>query len=123
MNLENLYTTRIQKTYDEDQVGILSVLQANRGSTVKLINYYQGLPLSYPATIVAVERGTVDFDGKSEQAFIIDLNRATFIRSPLFTHDVFARVQYINIKKQAASFIDFSYVEIMAERRNFIRMS
>ncbi len=123
MNIDNLYTTRIQKTYDEDQAEIVAILKANKTGTVKLINYYKGLPLSYPATIVAVERGSLDLNVKGEQAVIIELSRSTFIRSPLFKHDVFAQVQYVNVKKQAASFNKFSYVEIMAERRSFLRMA
>ena len=33
-----------------------------------------------------------------------------------------AQAQYVNVKKQAATFVKFSYVEIMAERRNFVRV-
>ena len=123
MNLTDLYSTRIQKTFDEDQAEIVSILKANPKKVVKLINFYKGLPLSYPATIDSVDRGTVDLDVQAEQAFAIEKNRAAFIRSPLFKHDVLAHLQYVNIKKKAATFAKFSYVEVMAERRNFIRMA
>jgi hypothetical protein len=122
MNIADLYSTRIQKSFDDDSEEIVTILKANPKRVLKLINYYKGLPLSYPATVASVERGTVDLDVKAEQAFTIEHSRSTFIRSPLFKHDVFAHVLYVNIKKQAASFVKFSYVEIMAERRNFIRL-
>lgn len=122
MNISDLYSTRIQKTFDEDHEEIVSILKANPKKLLKLITYYKGLPLSYPATVTSIDRGAVDIEVKEEQAFTIEQSRSAFIRSPLFKHDVFAQVQYVNIKKKAAFFIKFSYVEIMAERRNFIRM-
>jgi hypothetical protein len=123
MNIDDLYSTRIQKTFDEDHAEIVTILKANPKKVLKLINYYKGLPLSYPATVTSIDRGAVDLDVRAEQAFVIEESRSTFIRSSLFKHDVFAQVQYVNIKKHAAFFVKFSYVEIMAERRNFIRMS
>jgi hypothetical protein len=122
MNIADLYSTRIQKTFDEDHAEIVSILKANPRQALKLITYYKGLPLSYPANIAAIERDTIDLDVKGEQAFTIEQSRSAFIRSSLFKHDVFAQVLYVNVKKQAASFVKFSYVELMAERRNFIRL-
>jgi hypothetical protein len=123
MNITDLYSTRIQKTFDDDQAEIVSILKANPKKTLKLINYYKGLPLYYPATIVSIDRGTLDLDIKAEQAFAIEKSRSVFIRSPLFKYDVFAQAQFVNIKKRAVSLVKFSYVEIMAERRNFIRVA
>jgi hypothetical protein len=122
MNIADLYSTRIQKTFDEDQAEIVSILKANINKKFKLINYYKGMPLSYPATLTSVERGVADFDVQAEQAFAIEQSRFAFIRSPLFKHDVFAEIQYVNVKKRAALFVKFFYVEILAERRNFIRL-
>jgi hypothetical protein len=122
MNITDLYSTRIQTTFDDDHAEILAILKAAPKKVIKLINYYKGLPLSYPATIISIERGIVDLDVQQEQAFTIERNRSAFLRSPLLKHDVFAQAQYVNIKKKAATFVKFAYVEIMAERRNFIRM-
>jgi len=122
MNIIDLYSTRIQKSFDEDQAEIVSILKANINKKFKLINYYKGMPLSYPATLTTMDRGAADFDVQAEQAFAIEQSRFAFIRSPLFKHDVFAEMQYVNVKKCAAVFTKFSYVEIMAERRNFIRL-
>ncbi len=122
MDISDLYSTRIQKSFDEDQAEILSILQANPSAKLKLINYYKGIPLSYPATIASVNRGIVDLDVQDVQAFSIEHARSTFIRSPLFKHDLFAQAQYVNVRKKAATFVKFCYVEIMAERRNFVRV-
>ena len=122
MNISDLYHTRIMKTFDDDNTEIISLLKSSPQKMLKLINYFKGLPLSYPATIRSVDRGIVDLDVQAEQAFTSEQTRSVFSRSPLFKHDVFAQAQYVNIRKKAATFAKFSYVEIMAERRNFIRM-
>lgn len=122
MDITDLYSTRIQQTFDDDQAEIIAIFKANPKASLKLINYYKGLPLNYSASIASVDRGTVDLDVQAEQAFTIEQGRYTFIRSPLFKHDLFAQAQYVNVKKRAATFTKFSYIEIMAERRNFIRM-
>lgn len=123
MNISDLYSTRIQKTFDDDQVDILALLRANLNKQVKLINYYNGLPVSYTATIAAVDRNTLDLDVQPEQAYVMEQIRSVFIRSPLLSHDVFAHVQYVNVRKGAATLTKLCYVEIMAEHRNFLRMA
>jgi hypothetical protein len=123
MNISDLYSTRIQKSFDEDQEEIISILKKAPSNTVlKLINYFKGMPVSYSATINSVDRNNVDLDIQGEQAFTVEHCRSVFIRSPLFKHDVFAQAQYVNIKKRAATLTKLSYVEIVAEKRNFIRV-
>ena len=123
MNISDLYSTRIQKSFDEDQEEIISILKSAPPKTVlKLINYFKGMPVSYSATINSVDRNNVDLDIQGEQAFTVEHCRSVFIRSSLFKHDVFAQAQYVNIKKRAATLTKLSYVEIVAEKRNFIRV-
>ena len=122
MNISDIYSARIQHSFDYDMMEILSIFKANPHKMIRLINYYKGLPLSYAATIVSTDRGAVDFAVTAEQAYAIGKDRYAFIRSPLFKHDLFARAQHVNVKNMAVSLVKFSYVEIMAERRNFIRM-
>lgn len=122
MNVLDLYSTRIQKTFDEDHDEIVAICKANPKATLKLINYYKGLLLSYPATIAGLDRGVLDLDLQAEQAFTVEHGRYVFIRSPLFKFDLFAQAQYVNVRKKAASFVKLCYVEIMAERRNFLRL-
>jgi len=124
MNITDLYSTRIQKSFDDDQDDIIAILKAAPPKTVlKLINYFKGMPVSYSATINSIDRNNVDLDIQGEQAFTVEQCRSAFIRSPLFKFDVFAQAQYVNIKKRAATFTKLSYVEIVAEQRNFIRIN
>ncbi len=125
MDFTNLYTTKIENSIDDDLQQILETFRGliKRGKTgVKLINYYQGLPICFPATLVSVDYEILDLDIHPQQAVAIERDHYTFIRCEEFKHDICARVQYVNVKKRAASLMKFFYVEIMAEQRNSIRL-
>jgi hypothetical protein len=125
LNFTHLYTTRIENTIDDDLQHILATFKEliNKGKTgIKLINYYQGLPLCYPATMVSVDREILDLDINPQQAVAIQREHYTFIRHNAFKHDVCAHVQYVNVKRRAVSLKNFFFVEIMAEQRNSIRL-
>lgn len=125
MDFSFLYSTRIEKSYDDDQEQIVACFRElfKQGKTrVSLVNYYKGLPLSYPATIAVVDRGVLELDIHPQQAVAIDKDRYAFIRCPAFSHVVGAHVQYVNVRKQAATLKGFFFAELMAERRNAIRL-
>lgn len=126
MDISSLYHTAIEKSYDEDHAKIVETLQdlIKQGKTnVKLVNFYQGLPLAFPATLVSISHATLDMDLHQQQAVAISHDRFTFIRCSAFKHDVGAHVRYINLRKQAVSVDRFFFAEIMAERRNTVRLS
>lgn len=126
MDHSYLYSTRIQKTFDEDLEDILSIFRQeflkHTKFEIRLINYHKGLPVSYPAKVVGVERDTIELDVYPQQAVTLSDYRYTFVRSKLFKYDLYANVQYVNIKKGAASLRKLNYVEIMAEKRNYVRL-
>jgi hypothetical protein len=127
MDHSYLYSTRIQNTFDEDQAEILSLFREELARHPKfqitLINYYHGLPVSCPAHIISIEKDMIDLDVAPYQAFTMRDHHYTFIRSKVLKHDVHANVQYVNINRRAASLRKLCYVEIMAERRDYIRLS
>lgn len=126
MDHSYLYSTRIEKSFDEDQAEILDIINHElaicSSLNVRLINYYKGLPISYPARIVAVEKGILDLDVLPHQLFTMLESRYTFIRSKALKHDVYATVQYANIKRRAVSLRKLCYVEILAEQRDYLRL-
>lgn len=125
MDFSFLYSTRIETNYDDDQAQILACFRdlLKQGKTrVSLVNYYKGLPISYPATIAVVDRDVLELDIHPQQAVAIDKDRYAFIRCPAFSHVVGAHVHYVNVRKQAASLKGFFFAELMAERRNAIRL-
>ncbi len=126
MDFTSLYSTRIQTNFDDDLAGILKVFHGCRGSKadsqVILTNYYKGLPITYPATILGVDRGNLDLEVNMQQAVAIAADRYTLIRSKLFPHALAAHVQYVNIKKHIASLNKLCFVEVLAERRAAVRL-
>ena len=62
----NIYSTRIVKSFDEDQAEIFAdlknALAGNKLPPLKLINYFKGLPLIYTATVATIERNMLDLD-------------------------------------------------------------
>lgn len=126
MDFTSLYNTRIKTSFDDDQVAILKTflekISVKDGSKVTLTNYYKGLPISYPATVLGVERGNLDIDVNPQQAVAIASDRYTLIRSKLFSDLIVAHVQYVNIKKHVASLNKFCFVEVLAEKRAAVRL-
>jgi c-di-GMP-binding flagellar brake protein YcgR len=125
MDLSRLYSTRIKKSFDDDMADIVLWLKeaaAKGNNDLRLVNYYKGLPLCYPAQIVSVDRDTLELDIHQQQAVAIDRDRQTFIKCKGMADCILANAQYVNISKQAASLQRFTFVEIMAERRNAIRL-
>lgn len=126
MDFTSLYSTRIQTTFDDDQANILKTFLGNHttkdGAKVALTNYYKGLPITYPATILGVERGNIDLDVNVQQAVAIASDHYTLIRSKLFLHPIVAHVQYVNIKKHIVSLNKLSFVEVLAEKRAAVRL-
>ena len=127
MDHSYLYSTRIESTFDDDQAEILSIftheLSRRSKCQITLINYHHGLPVSCPAQIIGIEKDVIDLDVSPYQAFTMKDQHYTFIRSNVLKHDVHAHVQYVNLKRRAASLQKFSYGEIMAERRKFVRLA
>jgi hypothetical protein len=127
MDFTSLYSTRIQTTFDDDQAAILKLflekITTKDGSKVTLTNYYKGLPIMYPATVVGVERGNLDLDVNSQQAVAISSDHYTLIRSKLFPFPIVAHVQYVNIRKHAVSLNKLCFVEVLAEKRAAVRLN
>ncbi|MFA7404864.1 MAG: PilZ domain-containing protein [Pelobacteraceae bacterium] len=127
MDFTSLYSTRIQTTFDDDQAEILKTFlekyPTKDGSKVSLTNYFRGLPITYPATILGVERGNIDLDVNPQQAVAIASDHYTLIRSSLFPNPIVAHVQYVNIKRHVASVNKLCFVEVLAEKRAAVRLS
>ena len=126
MDFTSLYSTRIQATFDDDLAVILKTFHEKRDSKldsqVTLANYYKGLPITYPAKILGVDRGNLDLDVNPQQAVAIATDRYTLIRSKLFPFAMAAHVQYVNVKKHIVSLNKLCFVEVLAEKRAAVRL-
>ena len=121
-----LYSTRIQKTFDEDQADILEIFRTafarNPKLPIHLVNYYKGLPISYKAKIAGIDKNAMDLDINPKQAVAISTEHYTFIKCKLFKYDILAQSQYVNVRRKAVLLSKFCYVEIMAESRKHLRL-
>ncbi|MDD2541393.1 MAG: PilZ domain-containing protein [Desulfuromonadaceae bacterium] len=126
MDFTSLYSTRIQTSFDDDQAAILKAFHdkctSKNGSKVSLTNYFNGLPITYPAVVLGVERGSLDLDVNPQQAIAMASDHYTLIRSALFPDPLVAHVQYINIRKHVASVTKLCFVEVLAEKRAAVRL-
>lgn len=127
MDFTSLYSTRIQTTFDVDQTTIFNTFlekhTTKEGSQVKLTNYFNGLPVIYPATVLGVEHGNLDLDVNPQQAIAMASDHYTLIRSRLFPDPIVAHVQYVNVRKHLATLNKLCFVEVLAEKRAAIRLN
>ncbi|MDR3579267.1 MAG: PilZ domain-containing protein [Oryzomonas sp.] len=126
MDPNSIYSSRVVRSFEEDQAEILATLKnalaGKKLPAFKLINYFKGLPLTYAATLDAVEHGILDLDVQPQQAVAMAADHYTLIRCKLFPHDIAAHVQYVNVPRHAVSLSKLRFVEIMAERRSSVRL-
>ena len=126
MDFSSLYITRIQTSFDEDQKMILTTFREKHthkdGSKVSLTNYFKGLPIVCPATILGVEHENLDLDINHQQAVAISADHYTLIRSKLFPLPIMAHAQYVNINKHMVSLNKLCFVEVLAEKRAAVRV-
>ncbi|HXE98298.1 MAG TPA: hypothetical protein VN642_17985 [Dongiaceae bacterium] len=125
MEFKHLYRTKIEKSFDEDQSKILETFKGlfKLGKTeIMLLNYYQGVPLSLPARIVSVYRTFMRLDVHPQQAVAFEKDRHTFIRCGAFQHDICADIHHIDVFERNATLGNFFFAEILADRRNAIRL-
>jgi len=125
MELSQLYRTCTRQTVEEDRAQIAAGFQdliKRAQLRARLVNYYKGLLLSYPATLVELQHGILELDLHPQQAVALDATGYTFIRCDHFDCAILAQRQNVNLRNQAASLRDFAFVEIMAEQRRALRL-
>ena len=126
MDLSAYYRTNVKKSVDEDRLQIVNsfrdILKQGTRVGFRLVNYYKGLPLSYPATMVELDRGFLELDVHKQQAVALEKNGYTFIKCDHFDSAILAQAQNVNVRSMTASLRNFTYVQILAENRNSLRL-
>ncbi len=120
------YRTSIRKSIEEDAAEIIAgfreVAKGGVGAQLKLVNYYKGLPISYPATLVEVNGDVLELDVHPQQAVVLEARRRTCIKCSHFDLPLLAEVKDADVRRMTASLYKFCYVEIMAEQRVSLRL-
>lgn len=126
MDLSPYYRTNIKQSVDDDRDMILTsfqeIIKRKARVGLRLVNYYKGLPLSYPATLVEVYRGILELDVHKQQAVAMERNGQSFMKCDFFDSPILARAQNINLRSMTASLSHFTFVQIMAENRASLRL-
>ncbi|QWV93790.1 PilZ domain-containing protein [Geomonas oryzisoli] len=122
----NFYRPTVQSSLEQDSLEILAnfreLIKESSGTRVKLLNYYKGLPISYPATLVEVSGQVLELDVHPQQAVALGLSKRTCIKCGIFSHTLLAEVKDADVRRMMASLHNFSYVDLMAEQRASLRL-
>lgn len=122
----NFYRAAIKKTIEDDCAEILTGFSdvIKRGTRVglRLVNYYKGLPISYPATLVEVSGAVLELDVHPQQAVALGMSGRTCLKCSHFDLPLLAEVKDADVRRMMASLHRFSYVELMAEQRASLRL-
>lgn len=123
------YCTTIDKgTYILYIREILEVFERIKKGEIRndiyLLNYYKGVPVSYEASIIDVDRekATVFFNVHRNQLVVMGMEKQTLIRSSHFRRDMVADINYVRHKKREVALMNFIYVDILSDKRNFVRV-
>lgn len=124
--MKDIYHLLTVEDVQKDEKAILEVLQGIHAGRLKndlrILNYYKEIPVSYNATITGIDDGMVEMDVHQHQAVVMYVEKILFLKSDHFEHDVIAKVYKSNINRCVALLQHFSYVQIKAERRRFVRV-
>ena len=114
-------------TAQADSDAILATLKAVKDGQLKndlrLLNYYQEIPVSYGATVDFLEGDMVDLGVHQHQAVVMKLEKSTIIKSRHFPHEVIAKVFRSDIARCLVTLTKFAYGVVRAERRRFVRVA
>ena len=91
---------------------------------LKLLNYYDEVPVSYGSTIVTVDNDSVELAVHENQAVIMKHDKSTLIKSKHFHNElgVHCYATYVNVPKKIVILHNFAYAQIRAERREAVRV-
>ena len=125
--MDDHYQLFSKGTAREDSAGIVAVLQRMKSGELpgdlRLLNYYEEIPVSYPATIDFIEDDMVDVSVHQHQAAVMKYEKKTILKSQHFSHEVLANVFRVDVGKTLATLTNFAYVVVRAERRRFVRVT
>lgn len=120
------YRAAIKSSIEQDRVEILArlrdMIKSGAGTRVKLVNYYKGLPISYPATLVELCGEVLELDVHPQQAVALGHSGRTCIKCGSFQQSLLAEVKDSDVRRMMASLHNFCYIDVLAEQRASLRL-
>lgn len=91
---------------------------------LKLLNYYDEVPVCYGSTITSVEIDCIELAVHEHQALVMKHDKSTLIKSKHFHNEfgVHCYATYVNVSKKTVILHNFTYAQIRAERREAVRV-
>ncbi len=124
--MHNYYRLISVGDFHEDESSIIEILEAIKKNELpndlKLLNYYKEVPISFGSEIDHIEKGLVELAVHQLQAVAIQQQKMTLMRSRHFGHDVFAKVLKVSTVKNYAFLSNFSYAQVLSDRRKHVRV-
>lgn len=124
-DIYNLVTVDDGKT---DNAAIVKVLSSVAAGTLncdlKLLNYYEEMPVSYGTNINCLEGDSVELSVHEYQALVISHDKSTLLKSRHFQNGlgVHCHAAYVNVAKNVVVLHNFAYAQIRSERREAVRV-
>lgn len=112
---------------DSDEISsvLADVSSGHRKNDIKLVNYFQEMPISYGTVdIDECSGGVLEITAHQNQTVVIAHQKQTILKSKHFPDglSVHAIAENVNLKKSCVALGRFAYVRITAERRNAVRV-
>ncbi|GAM09264.1 pilZ domain protein [Geobacter sp. OR-1] len=124
--MKDIYHLLTVNDVHKDEKAIVDVLKGiftgELKNDLRILNYYKEIPVSYDATISHIDDDLVEMQVHQHQAVVMFVEKIAFLKSNHFPHDVLAKVYKANINKCIGLLHNFSYTQIRAERRRFVRV-
>jgi len=91
---------------------ILAIFQqaSREKKNIRLINVYKGFPISYPGTVITVDKKELKVKTEAFQAVCLYLDKETYIQSDMFPAIVRANVTGLEFNKLEVTLSAFRYV-------------
>ncbi len=124
--MKDIYNLLTVADLKHDEAAIIDVIQGifdgRLQDDLRLLNYYKEIPVSYDSEITLIDDRMVELKVHQNQAVVMFVEKMVFLKSRHFPHDVVAKVFKANINKCIGLLHSFSYAQIRADRRQFVRV-
>lgn len=124
--MKDIYRLLTLDDVQKDGKAILDVLKrihsGDLADDLRVLNYYKEMPVSYDAKISHIGNDLVEMQVHQNQVAVMYLEKIIFLKSSHFPHDVVAKVYSVNLNECTGKLHNFSYAQIRAERRRFVRV-
>ncbi len=92
-------------------------------SEIKLLNIYHGLVINTPSKILSIAKDTITIRFEALQGVVINLDKRTILQSPVFLHDIEARVKKIDLARRIVMLEKFKFLDTNINARRYSRVT